>query len=54
MLKEIQRNTLIKRLLSKGVTSYSDKSIYDMTIKELCLVNVKEDLKNDPKISERR
>ena len=54
MLKEIQRNMLINRLIIMGVLEVNEVSIFDMSIKDLTLTLAKESYKNDPKISERR
>ena len=46
MLKEIQRNILINRLIMIGVWNVNEVSIFDMSIKDLSLTIAKEDYKN--------
>ena len=47
MLKEIQRNMLINRLIIMGVWEFNEVSIFDMSIKDLTLTLAKEENKND-------
>ena len=46
LLKEMQRNMLINRLIIMGVWEVNKVSIFDMSIKDLSLTLAKEDYKN--------